>query len=126
MNEKKNPMYDRIKKKIGPMPTTELRLTAQLAEEELRMRRDRWVNEMYERFFNKETVGMAEAIRVYKPNDSYVVDRIIVNCFMDKSRSKVATGLSRVSPDDTSNFDYYIGVAIAFARAMGEPVPDLF
>lgn len=123
MNQK-NSMCNYVEKKIGSMSATELRLTAHLANEELDMRRECWVQEMYGRFSEQEDRNMAFATRCYTPDNNWAVDRVIVNCFTDKSRSKVATGMSRVSPCDF--FDYNTGVAIAFARAIGEPVPDLF
>ena len=126
MNQKnkKIPMYNYVEKKVGSLSDTELRLTCALAEEELDMRRACWVHEMYQRFVKKEDASMAFATRAYNPNNRWSVDRVIVTCFTDKSRSKVSTGVSRVFPEDF--FDFETGVAIAFARAIGEPVPDLF
>lgn len=123
MNEK-NPVYNRIKSKVHSMPATDLRLTAQLAGEELDMRRDRWVNKMYNRFFSMETTGMATAFRMSSPRNDWKTDRVVVNCFKDNNRSEISVGVARLAPND--KFDYYTGVAIAFARAMGESVPDLF
>lgn len=123
-NQKNNPMSKYVEKKVGSLSNTELRLTCALAEEELDMRRSSWVHEMYQRFVKKDDANMAFATRAYNPNNRWTVDRVIVTCFTDKSRSKVSTGVSRVSPEDF--FDFETGVAIAFARAIGEPVPDLF
>lgn len=121
---KNNSMFNRVEKKVASMSPTELRLTCQLAERELDMRRSCWVHEMYGQFSDMERIGMAYAIRGATPDDRWAHDRIIVNCFTDKNRSKVTAGMSRLSPGDF--FDYHTGVAIAFARAVGEPVPDLF
>ena len=124
MKNQKNSMHNYVENKVGSMSATELRLTAHLANEELEMRRLCWVEEMYGRFSEREDRNMAFATRCYTPDNNWAIDRVIVHCFTDKSRSKVVTGMSRVSPCDF--FDYNTGVAIAFARAIGEPVPDLF
>lgn len=121
-NQKNNPISKYVEKKVGSLTNTELRLTCALAEEELDMRRSSWVREMYQRFNQQSNTDMAYATIAY--GGDWNADRIIVNRFKDKGRSKVATGVARLSPGD--NFDYNTGVAIAFARAMGEPVPDLF
>lgn len=124
MSNQKNSMFGYVEKKVGSMSATELRLTAHLANEELEMRRACWVEEMYSRFSEKKDANMAFSTHTHNPKDYWVIDRVVVTCFTDKSRSKVTTGMSRVSPCD--HFDYNTGVAIAFARAIGEPVPDLF
>ena len=113
-----------IKAKIAFMPSTELRLTATLAQEELTARRNDWVEKMYRRFSDKENAGMAAFFRMSDPADGWLTDRVIVNCFKDKRRSKISVGMARLAPND--EFDFRTGVAIAFARAMGEQVPDLF
>lgn len=120
----KNSMLSYVENKVGSMSPTELRLTANLANEELDMRRVCWVEEMYGRFSEKKDANMAFSAHAHNPKNHWIIDRVVVTCFTDKSRSKVTTGVSRVSPDD--RFDYNTGVAIAFARAIGEPVPDLF
>ena len=114
----------RIEKQIAFLPHTELRLTATLALEELTTRRNNWVEKMYRRFSDKENAGMAAFFRMSDPANGWLTDRVIVNCFKDKSRSKISVGVARLAPND--EFDFRTGVAIAFARAMGEPVPDLF
>lgn len=124
MKNQKNSMSKYVEKKVGSLSDTELRLTCALTYRELDMRRSSWVHEMYQRFVKKEVANMAFATRAYNPNNRWSVDRVIVTCFTDKSRSKVSTGVSRVSPCDF--FDFETGVAIAFARAIGEPIPDLF
>lgn len=113
-----------IQTKVTTLTPVELRLVAGFAQDELDKRRSSWVQTMCDRFADKEDRNMAVATRVHSPNTDWEVDRVIVNCFIDESRSKVVTGISRVHPKDY--FDHFVGVAIAFARAMGEPVPDLF
>lgn len=113
-----------IKAKVAFMPSTELRLMAEFAQEELTTRRNCWVEDMYRRFSAKENAGMATAIRMSDPGDSWLTDRVVVTCFKDKNRSKVSVGMARLAPHD--EFDFRTGVAIAFARAMGMQVPDLF
>ena len=122
MKNQKNSMHDYVENKVLSMSAPELRLTAHLASEELNKRRSNWVREMFQRFNQQSNTDMAYATIAY--GGDWNADRIIVNRFKDKGRSKVATGVARLSPGD--NFDYNTGVAIAFARAMGEPVPDLF
>ena len=112
-----------IKAKIACMTPTELRLMADFASEELTIRRDNWVEKMYKRFSAKEDTGMACAVQMFA-RDTWKTDRVVVTCFMSKNRSNASVGVARLSPHDC--FDYRTGVAIAFARAMGEPVPDLF
>jgi hypothetical protein len=112
-----------IKTKVTSMTPTELRLMAEFADEELTTRRSDWVEKMYKRFSVKEDVGMACAVQMF-PRDTWATDRVVVTCFTSKNRSDASVGVSRLSPKDC--FDYRTGVAIAFARAMGEPVPDLF
>lgn len=112
-----------IKAKVTSMTPTELRLMAEFADEELTARRIDWVEKMYKRFSVKEDVGMACAVQMF-PRDTWATDRVVVTCFTSKNRSDASVGVARLSPKDC--FDYRTGVAIAFARAMGEPVPDLF
>lgn len=112
-----------IKAKVVCMTPTELRLMAEFAGEELTARRDNWVEQMYKRFSDKENIGMACAVQMFA-HGTWATDRVVVTCFTSKNRSNASVGVARLSPKDC--FDYRTGVAIAFARAMGEPVPDLF
>jgi hypothetical protein len=112
-----------IKAKVTSMTPTELRLMAEFAGEELTTRRDNWVEQMYKRFSAKEDMGMACAVQMFA-RGTWATDRVVVTCFTSKNRSNASVGVARLSPND--EFDYRTGVAIAFARAMGEPVPDLF
>ena len=113
-----------MKKQVATSTAIQLRLLAQYAQEELDARRNRWVHDMYEQFCELENSNMATAIQVYRPDDRWTIDRVVVTYFTDKNRSKVSAGVSRLSPNDI--FDYRTGVAIAFARAQGKEVPDLF
>lgn len=113
-----------VEAKVAKMGATELRLMAEIAQDELMTRRNIWVNDMYQRFSCKENIGMACSMRMYDPESVWNADRVVVTVFKDKNRSNASVGVARLSPQDC--FDYRIGVAIAFARAMGEPVPDLF
>ena len=102
----------------------EVRVLMEAYAGELTGRRDRWVSEMVDRYFRLECAGRATS-QVIADALTGVCDRMIVAVFKDDSRRKVKTGLSCCAPDDA--FDWRIGTAIAFARAMGEKVPiDLF
>lgn len=102
----------------------ELRVLTETYSNALTGRRDRWVSEMVDRYFRLECAGLATS-QVIADALTGVCDRMIVAVFKDDSRRKVKTGLSCCAPDDA--FDWRIGTAIAFARAMGEKVPiDLF
>ena len=102
----------------------ELRVLAETYSNALTDRRDRWVSGMVDRYFRLECAGLATSQVVADPLTG-VCDRMIVAVFNDDSRRKVKTGLSCCAPGDA--FDWRIGTAIAFARAMGEKVPiDLF
>lgn len=113
-----------VEANVARMTATELRLMAEISLDELTTRRNIWVGDMYQRFSCKENVGMACSLRMFDPNSPWNADRVVVTVFKDKNRSDASVGVARLSPKDC--FDYRIGVAIAFARAMGEPVPDLF
>lgn len=102
----------------------ELRVLAETYSNALTGRRDRWVDEMMTRYLRLECAGLATSQIISNPL-SGVCDRMIIAVFNDDSRRNVKTGLSCCAPDDA--FDWRIGTAIAFARAMGEKVPiDLF
>ena len=91
---------------------------------ELACRRDRWVDEMVDRYLELEGADLATSQITCTPHAA-TCDRMIVAVFTDDSRRKIKTGLACCAPDD--DFDWRIGTAIAFARAMGEAVPiDLF
>lgn len=124
MKPQKSSLEDRVRNKVAFMPSPELRLMVEFADAELTARRDKWVREMCEQFSRMEEANMAYVICAIDPRTKHSADRVIVNCFSDKNRSKVATGISRLSPADC--FDWDTGIAIAFARAMGKQVPDLF
>ena len=113
-----------VEAKVAKMGATELRLMAEIAQDELMTRRNIWVNDMDQRFSCKENIGMACTMHMYDPESEWNADRVVVTCFKSKSRAEASVGVARLSPQDC--FDYRIGVAIAFARAVGEPVPDLF
>lgn len=102
----------------------ELRILAKAYSNELAGRRDRWVDGMMTRYLQLECAGLATSQIISDPLTG-VCDRVIIAVFNDDSRRKVKTGLACCAPNDT--FDWRIGTAIAFARAMGEKVPiDLF
>lgn len=102
----------------------ELRVLAEAYSNALAGRRDRWVDGMMTRYRRLECNGLAISQVISNPY-SGICDRMIVEVFTDDSRRKVKTGLACCAPNDT--FDWRIGTAIAFARAMGEKVPiDLF
>lgn len=122
--KKKNPVADLVKNRVAFMSHAELRLTAEFALDELIARRERWVDDTYRRFQEQERKGMASAFQVPSPDDVWATDRVIVTCFTNKNRSKVSVGMARLTPGDV--FDFRTGAAIAFARAQGKPVPDLF
>ena len=102
----------------------ELRVLAETYSNALARRREHWVSKMVNRYFRLEGAGLATSQIIADPLTG-VCDRMIVVVFNDDSRRKVKSGLACCAPDDT--FDWRIGTAIAFARAMGEKVPiDLF
>lgn len=113
-----------IKKNISTLTATELRLTVAAAQDELNTRRDCWVNEMHDRFWHMNCAGKAFDTCLSNPHNYWLTDRVVVTCFKDKNRSQASVGVARLSPNDS--YDRHIGIAIAFARAMGEEVPDLF
>ena len=116
-------MAKKITGNVSTMGATELRLTANAAQAELTSRRNSWVGEKNERFQELERSGRAVVNEVSDPADYWRNDRVVVTV-LDKSRSKASVGMARVAPGD--RYDFRIGIAIAFARAMGEEVPDLF
>lgn len=102
----------------------EVRVLMEAYAGELADRRDRWVSEMVDRYLELEGTDLATSQATCTPYGA-TCDRMIVAVFSDDSRRKVKTGLACCAPDDA--FDWRIGIAIAFARAMGEEVPiDLF
>ena len=102
----------------------EVRILTEVYSNELAGRRNRWMDEMMTRYRRLECEGLATSQVISNPY-SGICDRMIVEVFTDDSRRKVKTGLACCAPNDT--FDWRIGTAIAFARAMGEKVPiDLF
>ena len=102
----------------------ELRVLAETYSNALARRREHWVSKMVNRYLRLEGAGLATSQIIADPLTG-VCDRMIVVVFNDDSRRKVKSGLACCAPDDT--FDWRIGTAIAFARAMGEKVPiDLF
>ena len=102
----------------------EVRVLMEAYAGELAGRKWRWVDAMATRYRRLEGAGLATSVIVTDPLNG-VCDRMIVEVFTDESRRKVKTGLACCAPDD--DFDWRIGTAIAFARAMGEKVPiDLF
>lgn len=102
----------------------ELRVLVETYSNALACRREHWVSKMVNRYLRLEGAGLATSQIIADPLTG-VCDRMIVAVLNNNSRRKVKTGLACCAPDDT--FDWRIGTAIAFARAMGEKVPiDLF
>ena len=124
MKPQKSPLEDRVRNKVAFMPSPELRLMVEFAGAELTARRERWVDDMYQCFREQERKGMASAFQIPSPDDVWATDRVVVTCFTDKNRSKASVGVARLAPGDV--FDFRTGAAIAFARAKGKQVPDLF
>ena len=116
-------MAKKISGNVSTMGATELRLTASVAQAELTSRRDFWVGEKNERFQKMQGFGRAVVNEISDPVEYWRDDRVVVTV-LDKSRSKASVGMARVAPGD--QYDFRTGIAIAFARAMGEEVPDLF
>ena len=116
-------MATKISNSVSTMSPTELRLTANAAQAELTARRTAWVRANNERFQELERSGRAVVNEVSDPTDYWRNDRVVVTV-LGKSRINASVGMARVAPGD--RYDYSIGIAIAFARAMGEEVPDLF
>ena len=102
----------------------ELRVLVETYSNALACRREHWVSKMVNRYLRLEGAGLATSQIIADPLTG-VCDRMIVAVFNEDSRRKIKSGLACCAPDDT--FDWRIGTAIAFARAMGEEVPiDLF
>lgn len=116
-------MAKKISGNVSTMGATELRLTANAAQVELTSRRNSWVKEKNERFQKMQGFGRAVVNEISDPVEYWRDDRVVVTV-LDKNRSKASVGMARVAPSD--QYDFRTGIAIAFARAMGEEVPDLF
>ena len=109
---------------IPTLSNVKVRILMEVCADVLADRREQWVDEVMDRYLRLEGAGRATSQIISDPLTG-VCDRMIVAVFNDDFRRKVKTGLACCAPGDT--FDWRIGTAIAFARAMGETVPiDLF